>query len=57
MTYAEWFAAVDAEVVRKTGLSARDLDDWCYRADYENKVTPKRSAARAIRNAKEAMGM
>lgn len=57
MDYETWKRMVDAEIQKRCGLSADDLDDWRYRADYEEGVTPKRCAARAIRNAKDACGM
>ena len=55
--YLKWKAQVDREILAKCGMHADDLDDWCYRSDYEDGVTPKRCAARAIRNAKESCGM
>jgi len=57
MSYDLWMKAVNLEIRRRTGMTADDLDDWRYRADYEEKRTPKQTAARAIRNAKESMGM
>lgn len=56
-SFEEWMRAVDAEIERRVHLSASDIDDWRYRDDYDEGLTPKRSAARAIANAKEAMGL
>ena len=52
-----WIVQVDQEVLAKTGMTIDDIDDWRYSMDYEAGLSPKRSAARAIRNAKEACGM
>jgi hypothetical protein len=56
-TFEQWKQQVDLEVrVRCGGLSADDLDDWRYTDDWREGLSPKRSAARAIKNAKEACG-
>jgi len=57
MEFEAWMRKVDAELVKRCGLQSSDIDDWRYRDDFENRVTPARSAARALRNAKEACGM
>jgi hypothetical protein len=57
LTFEQWKKSVDAIIGSLCGLSADDIDDWCYRDDYDNGLTPKRSAQRAIRNAKENCGM
>jgi hypothetical protein len=56
-TFEEWKRLVEMVVQAKTGMSCDDLDDWRYVADFEEGVTPRQSAARAIRNAKEACGL
>jgi hypothetical protein len=56
MTYEQWKQQVNQEVQTRTGMAADDLDDWRYTDDYRDGMSPKRSAARAIKNAKEACG-
>ena len=56
-SYASWKKEVDKEIQRRTGMSADDIDDWRYASDFDEGVSAKRSAARAIKNAKDACGM
>lgn len=51
--FKAWMAKVDAAVAAKCGLSASDLPDVCYRDWYEDGVTPKSAAARAVKAARE----
>jgi hypothetical protein len=53
MTFDEWLKAVDTIITAKLGLSRDDLPDCCYRDWYDDGVTPKTAAFRAIRNASE----
>jgi len=48
-----WFAKVNAIILRKTGLCADDLPDYCYRDAYDDGATAVNTANRAIRAAKE----
>lgn len=52
-TYEEWLKKVDAEVVRRVGLSVHDLPDCPFRDWYDDKVSPKTAAGRAIKRAEE----
>jgi len=49
--YGAWLAKVEAEVVKLTGLSTADLDDFLFDNDYEDGFSPRETAKRAIRNA------
>lgn len=51
--FRAWMAKVDAAVAAKTGLSALDLPDCPYYSWYEDGVTPKSAAAKAIKAARE----
>jgi hypothetical protein len=57
MSFDEWKKRVDLEVQAKCGMTADDLDDWHYSDDWRDGLSPKRCAARAIKNAKEACGL
>ncbi len=48
-----WRASVDYWVVAQTGMYADDLPDCPYRDWYDDGISPKTAAKRAIRNAKE----
>jgi hypothetical protein len=52
-TYDEWMAEVNRIVGEKVGLSTDDLPDCCYRDWYDNGVSARAAASRAIKNAKE----
>lgn len=56
MTFEQFMAAVDNAIRKACGLTSGDLDDWTYRDDFANRVSPERSAGRAIRNAKKNSG-
>lgn len=53
MTFDEWMAAVDAAIVVKVGLGRDDLPDCPYHDWWEDGVTPKGAATKAIRRANE----
>ncbi len=57
ISYDAWKHQVNQEVIRLCGMQADDLDDWCYVLDWHHGHTPKQTAKRAIKNAKEACGM
>ena len=50
MTFEKWMAAVDASVSAKVGVSVHDLEDCPFRDWFEDDVSPKSAASRAIRN-------
>lgn len=52
-TFEQWKKEVDAHIIAKCGLSSDDLPDCCYMQWYEDHVSPKVAASRAIRNARE----
>jgi hypothetical protein len=52
-TFEEWMVEVNKVVETKVGLGTDDLPDCCYRDWYDNGVSVKSAAARAIRSAKE----
>lgn len=52
-TFEAWFAAVEKAVQAKTGLSLQDLPDCCYRDWYEDGMSAKTAASKAVRAAKE----
>jgi hypothetical protein len=56
-SFEAWKRLVDAAILKKCGMTADDIDDWRYKADFDEGVSPARCAARAIRNAKEACGL
>lgn len=53
-TFEEWMKQVDVELLAQCHLASGDLPDWRYYDDYEDGVTPKRSAKRAIKYANES---
>ena len=48
-----WMAKVNALIEARLGMSSSDLPDCCYRDWYDEGVTPKGAASRAIKAAKE----
>ena len=52
-SFQEWMNEVDAAVTRKTGLSVHDLPDCSFADWYEDDLSPKSAAARAIRAGRE----
>lgn len=52
LAYRKWKRQVNFYLIKKCNSVADDLPDYCYRDDYDNKVTPERCASRAIRSAK-----
>jgi hypothetical protein len=53
LSFAVWMAQVDSILDEKTGLSYRDLPDCCYMDWYEDGVSPRSAACRAMRAANE----
>jgi hypothetical protein len=51
MTFDQWMDKVDRLVTAALGLSVHDLPDCCYRDWYDEGLTPRQAARRAIRNA------
>lgn len=52
-SFEAWKKAVDAEILRRTGMTSDDLEDYSYRDCYDNGVSPKNAAAGAIRRSKD----
>lgn len=44
LTFSGWLKAVEAEVVRITGLGREDFNDWGYAAAFEDEVEPVQAA-------------
>lgn len=53
MTFKEWKEQVDKIVQQETGLSTDDLPDQPYRQWYDDRISIKIAAKRAIKNAKD----
>lgn len=53
MTFEEWMRLVDEFVRRISGLSVHDLPDCCFADWYEDGVSAKVAARRALRGAME----
>lgn len=51
--FKDWLHDVDRHVTAKTGLGRDDLPDCPYADWYEEGVSPKRAAARALKRAGE----
>ncbi len=52
-TFESWMEQVDAEVSQRVGVGYMDLLDMDYGGMFEDGISPKRAAIRAIRNAME----
>lgn len=48
-TFEEWFKEVDRAIAHECGMAALDLSDQPYQDWYEDGVTPKQAAKRAIK--------
>jgi hypothetical protein len=51
--FNEWMAKVNTIIIKRIGLCADDLPDYCYADDFADGGTPKGAASRAIKAAKE----
>ena len=51
MTFSEWMRKVDEILNRKCGLDSRDLPDVCYRDMYDDGMSPRSAASKALRAA------
>lgn len=54
-SFDEWMRDVDAAVARKCGMSHHDLPDCPYRDWYDDGVSAKSAAAKAVRMARDEM--
>lgn len=54
LTWEQWKGAVNAAVIRKTGIDADSLPDWNYRDAFEKGMSPSKAAAAVVRNAKDS---
>lgn len=57
LSFENWMREVNAEISRRTSMVSDDLPDWRYRDAYDEGMTAKRAAAKAIQNAKREMGV
>ena len=55
MTFDDWMKAVDDACYDRAGCSVYDLPDVCFRDWYDDGVSPKSAAGRAIRSARDEM--
>ncbi len=53
LSFDDWKKSVNNEIVRQMGMEADDLPDYTYRDCYDDGVSPKTAATRAIKNARE----
>ncbi len=53
MTFQRWMAAVDRIIAAKCGFTSADLPDVCYADWFDDGVSPKSAASRAMRAAAE----
>ena len=51
-SFENWMKRVNVFIVLSIGIGAADLDDYCYRDDYESNISAAAAARRAIRQAK-----
>lgn len=51
-SFEDFMRQVDHHLLKRCGMTSMDIDDWRYRDDYEDGVSPSRSAGRALRYAK-----
>lgn len=51
--FENWMKLVDNYIVQVIGLTSADLPDCCYRDWYDDGVSPKSAAKRAMRSATE----
>jgi hypothetical protein len=47
-TFDQWMLSVDNWLVHISGLSSDMMEDWSYRSDYDEGITPRESAKRAL---------
>jgi len=52
-TFEQWMAEVNQQIENMYGLSSDDLPDCCYRDWYDDGLSTKSAARRAIKNAGE----
>lgn len=57
LSFENWKREVDAEIMRRVSMVSEDLPDWNYRGAYDEGMTSKRAAAKAIQYAKREMGV
>lgn len=55
--FDKWKENVDSFLLLLCNMSSDDIDDWTYADDFDAGFTPKQSAKRAYKNAKEACGL
>jgi hypothetical protein len=57
MSFEQWKAEVDAEMIRLSSMDSEGVDDWDYYTAYNNRVSPKVAAKRALNNACWSSGL
>ncbi|RMD98394.1 MAG: hypothetical protein D6816_16270 [Bacteroidetes bacterium] len=50
MTFKEWMRQVDRELIRKSGLSSRDLADQTYWDWFFDGISPEEAAEETLEN-------
>ncbi|ASJ79591.1 hypothetical protein SEA_KALNOKY_88 [Mycobacterium phage Kalnoky] len=50
MSFEEWMRRVDRVMLAVTGLTHRDIADWNYRDAYDDDVSPRTAALKALAN-------
>jgi hypothetical protein len=53
LSFEVWMERVNFEIEKLCGMFAADLPDYDYRNEYDEGCSPKSTARRAVRNAKE----
>jgi hypothetical protein len=51
MTFEQWKARVNKEVIKIAGLSCDDFADWDYYSAFRDEYTPKQAAREALEEA------
>jgi Family of unknown function (DUF5419) len=54
LEFGVWMVKVDDAVKTLAGISADDLADYCYRDAFEDGLSPKQAARRAIKADRES---
>ena len=51
LSWSKWMKEINDYLEKRHGLHSLDLEDWRYRDDYDEGISPMQSARRALRNA------
>ena len=55
--FEQWMAEVDKQIENLCGISANDIDDWCYWDAWDDGMMIDEAARQAVNNAADACGM